>query len=314
MAPSFDDFPAEEMPSLLNMTAAVPIGDANGLMKAVMLTNAALAPQAGSTSTNPSGSTLQQTTQLINTVTNMTPAQLQQAASNASQLVANTNLAQSVSNLPPVTGDTLTTVVTTVTASNTNSATPLAPPSLSSMLPIADVVNKITAASNSTTLSQDAKNMQIAMAALEGAAALDPTGIVGIVSAYTKPLCSLVTQGTSNNGNSGVEAGAQQQSMSGPGPVQPIPQAYTKFINVSAGYISLLSSIRNASSPQTALQVQTVMAQYTQARAQLQGVSLTSDQQQKVNGLVQQVNAQVQRVQSMPGGSQLFRKKLPGDD
>jgi hypothetical protein len=271
--------------------------------------------QAGNPTPTPSTLTPQQLKQLMNNVQNMTPDQLQQAATRAAQQVASTNIAQSVSNLPPVTADTLNTVVT-ITVKNTNSPTPMAPPSLSSLLPVADVINKITTASNSTTLSPEAKNMQIAMAAIEGAAALDPTGIVGIVSAYTKPLCSLVTQGTANNGNSGVQPAAEQQSMGGPGPVQPnpIPQAYTKFMNVSAGYISLLSSITNASSKQTAQQVQTVMAQYNQALAQLQGVSLTSDQQAAVASQQQQVSAQVARVRSLPGGVQATSKKLPGDD
>ena len=331
-APSFDDFPAEEMPSLSAMTAAVPVGEANGLIRAITLNNAALAPrrpQAGSGSTNTGGSTLQQASQLINSITKMTPAQLQQAASRASQLVANSNIAQSVRNLPPVTSDTLTSivrvttnnasasttpapsgpadVVTTVTAPK---PTPLAPPSLSSMLPIKDVVNKITAAANNTSLSQDAKNMQIAMASLEGAAALDPTGIVGIISAYTKPLCSLVVQGTNSNGSESAAS-----NLSGPPPPPPIPSAYTTFMNLSAAYLQVLRGVQGGPSLQASqASIQATMAQYTRALGQVQSVSLTSDQQAAVNEQEVQVNKEIQRVQSIPGGSQTFRKKLPGDN
>jgi len=280
--------------------------------------DAALA-QAGSTPPTPSNLTPQQLKRLMNNVQNMTPDQLQNAATRAAQQVANANIAQSVSNLPPVTADTLNTVVT-VTAKNTNSSTPLAPPSISSLLPVADVINKITAASNSTTLSPEAKNMQIAMAALEGAAALDPTGIVGIVSAYTKPLCSLVTQNTNNNPGANtageqVAAQASNNSSSSAQSPPPPPQAYTKFMNVSAGYIGVLSNVTDAASVQAnKAGIQAVMPQYNQALAQLQGVSLSSDQQAAVNAQQQLVNDQLKRVRSLPGGVQATRKQLPGDD
>ena len=98
------------------------------------------------------------------------------------------------------------------------------------------------------------------------------------------------------------------------GPPAPPPQAYTKFMNVSAGFISLLSSITSAPTAQNTQQIQTVMPQYTQAEAQLQGVTLTSDQQNAVKAQQQQVNTQLQRVRSLPGGAQATRKKLPGED
>ena len=123
----------------------------------------------------------------------------------------------------------------------------MAPPSLSSLLPVADVVNKITSASNNSSLTPDQKNMQIAMASLEGAAALDPTGVVGIISAYTKPLCSLVVPNPNSNANSVVNRPTQPAAQPTQLPPPP-PPAYSAYVNVSADYIQVLSSVKDAAS------------------------------------------------------------------
>jgi len=286
---------------------------------------------SASTSPGNAASTNQQVHQVLSSLQTMTPDQKQRALSVASQQVNNLNLSQT--NLPPVSTQQLQnafvvaqnntssssassnssySVVTVTAAPSNNSATPMAPPSLVSLLPIQDVVNKIqTATSPSSGLTTDQKNMQIAMASLEGAAALDPTGVVGIISAYTKPLCSLVTQNTGNNPVANTPAQPVAQTTQ----PQPPPQAYTTFMNLSAGYIQVLSSAQDAASLQAAQpQIQAVAPQYTRALAQLQGATLTSAQQAAVASQQQQVSAQLARVRSLPGGTQATRKKLPGDD
>jgi len=60
--------------------------------------------------------------------------------------------------------------------------------------------------------------------------------------------------------------------------------------------------------------IQTATTQYNQALAQVQGVTLTSDQKAAVNAQQQLVNDQLKRVRSLPGGVQATRKQLPGDD
>jgi hypothetical protein len=64
--------------------------------------------------------------------------------------------------------------------------------------------------SNDSSLNQDQKNFQIAQAVLNTASLVDPTGISGVVAAYTKPSCSLVAQQTSAASNFFVDGHDQQ--------------------------------------------------------------------------------------------------------
>ncbi len=56
----------------------------------------------------------------------------------------------------------------------------------------ADSYNNIAAIANDPNTSPDLKNFEIAQQVLSNAAAFDPTGIVGIAGAYTKPECNLI--------------------------------------------------------------------------------------------------------------------------
>ena len=61
------------------------------------------------------------------------------------------------------------------------------------------MVDTMIGISNDSTLTPDQKNWQIAQAVLQTASLVDPTGIAGVVAAYTKPLCSVVTQTAHND-------------------------------------------------------------------------------------------------------------------
>jgi hypothetical protein len=62
----------------------------------------------------------------------------------------------------------------------------------------ATMIDTMVGISNDPTLTPDQKNWQIAQAVLQTTSLVDPTGIAGVVAAYTKPLCSVLTE-TANN-------------------------------------------------------------------------------------------------------------------
>ena len=57
---------------------------------------------------------------------------------------------------------------------------------------LANSINAIQDIANHPDMSVEQKNFAIAQTALSDAAMVDPTGIVGIVSAYTQPMCSVI--------------------------------------------------------------------------------------------------------------------------
>jgi len=62
----------------------------------------------------------------------------------------------------------------------------------------ANFFTTIADVADNSNLTQDQKNWQIAQTVLQTTSLVDPTGIAGVVAAYTKPLCSVVTQTASN--------------------------------------------------------------------------------------------------------------------
>lgn len=60
------------------------------------------------------------------------------------------------------------------------------------------LVTNIVGITQTSGLTQDEQNWQIAQAVLQTTSLVDPTGIGGVIAAYTKPLCSVVTETASS--------------------------------------------------------------------------------------------------------------------
>jgi hypothetical protein len=78
-----------------------------------------------------------------------------------------------------------------------------------------NLISTMVGVSNNASLTPDQKNMQIAQAVLANASLVDPTGISGVVSAYTKPLCSVVTQPTKAASNFFVDGVDHAEQLAG---------------------------------------------------------------------------------------------------
>ena len=132
-----------------------------------------------------------------------------EAADQASDMVSKLHLSEAVSNFPKE-GVDASVVAKAVVASVKPTRLNVAIKTASAGADASNLISSMVGISNDSSLNQDQKNFQIAQAVLNTASLVDPTGISGVVAAYTKPSCSLVAQQTSAASNFFVDGHDQQ--------------------------------------------------------------------------------------------------------
>jgi hypothetical protein len=119
----------------------------------------------------------------------------QRAADQAADMVGKLHLSDAVSKFPK-NGIDSSVVAKSVAAAMKPTKLTVATKIASTAGNASNFISTVVGVSNNATLTPDQKNMQIAQAVLNTASLVDPTGIAGVVAAYTKPSCSVVTEPT----------------------------------------------------------------------------------------------------------------------
>jgi hypothetical protein len=122
------------------------------------------------------------------------------AAEEASDMVGKLKLAKAMKNFPTNKIDKATVTKSVLAAVKPNKLT-VGTKVSGAASDAATLIDTIVGISNNSNLSQDQQNWEIAQAVLQTSSLVDPTGIAGVVAAYTKPLCSVENETASNGLN-----------------------------------------------------------------------------------------------------------------